>query len=172
MTVNRGFVLMTVVPILTVMTLLVLVNMKWVMRYHKRQHQWHAYQNRMALLDQAAETLAGQLEARGTQCMTPIQSDVQLFHHLLHRGCKFANNYQYLITDLGAYVCLKIKGSEDESSTRHWLLSVLDPHLGRRFVQLRVAMPIPNQPCLWPKETVVQKGILTWRYVSYTLNGI
>ena len=156
---QQGFVLMTIVLLLTVVTTLVLANLRWVALDWKRCYDLHHYQQKLRNTEQIAEQVAGKFANNpGLLCgyadqLTPPSSAV-----LLERGCRISEHYRYLITDLGLFPCIKLSS---KLSTRHWLLSMLDEQLPNHRLQFRIVSAEPSQPCPGSAVIVVQTNILT-----------
>ena len=156
---QQGFVLMTIIIILTVMTSFVVANLRWVALDWKRYTDLHRFQEKIMHLEQIAEDLGARLESNVLHgCILDNQDAAVLQSNLLHNGCKFSQHYRYGITDLGVFPCVKLS---PKLSTHHWLLTVKDEQLPNKWLQLRIATAEPYQPCQGGRAVYVQSGILT-----------
>ncbi|MBP6918581.1 MAG: hypothetical protein KBB94_06675 [Legionellaceae bacterium] len=156
---QQGFVLMTIIIILTVLTSLVVANLRWVALDWKRYTDLHRFQEKVMHLEQIAEALGARLGNNALHgCILDNQNDAALQSTLLDKGCKFAQHYCYGISDLGVFPCVKLS---PKLSTHHWLLTVIDEQLPNKWLQLRIATAEPYQPCHGSRAVYVQNGVLT-----------
>lgn len=160
---QQGFLLITVLLILTVMTLLVMANMRWVIGYGKRYHDWIQYQDRISKLEHIGNKLGTEfLDNAPSACFLFNQDDSQLKHIMIQHGCKISEHYRYGVYDLGLYPCIKFSPT---LSTHHWLVTVMDTRLPNVLLQIRVALPIATEICQDAQIRYVKKPVLTWRMV-------
>ncbi len=157
---------MTVMFMMSVLSLLVLANMRLITLSLKRHYQWHRYEERAARLEDAADHLAHEFARHpAKQCVISVKEDHPWRVDTLHSGCVFDTTYRYGVTDLGILACVKSARSKEGGSTHHWLLSVMDMHWKHHMIQIRIATLGPQEPCPDTDVTVVRLGVLTWRYL-------
>ncbi|PJD91411.1 MAG: hypothetical protein CK424_07255 [Legionella sp.] len=162
----RGFILMTVMLMMSVLSLLVLANIRLFTLSLKRHYQWHRYEETTAQLEHATTILAKQFVFHPSKsCLISVKKVQDLKTAILHAGCVFDTKYRYGITDLGSLACVKSSHSQDAISTHHWLLSVMDTHEKQRMIQVRIATPGPQEFCPDTDISVIHPGVLTWRYL-------
>ncbi len=160
---QRGFVLITVVLMLSMMTLLVVANLLWVNLYCKRYHQMHQYQESILHLEQTAEVLATRVtHMQNSECVINQKNDEKLKRTILPYGCLWAQHYRYAISDLGRYPCVRLAAY----STHHWLLSVIDERRPQIMLQWRIATPIPLESCLDTQQIEIHTYFLTRRIIG------
>lgn len=160
---QQGFVLITVVLILSVMTLLVIANMRWVTGYGKRYHDWIQYQDRIGQLEQIGDKLGAEFsDSVASNCFLFNQYDNQLKRIIVQQGCKISEHYRYGVYDLGRYPCIHFSPT---LSTHHWLVTVMDTRLPNVLLQLRIGLPVAAEICLDTQIRYVQNRVLTWRMV-------
>ena len=160
---RQGFVLITVILMLTVMSLLVVANMRWVTLYWKRQMDLQRFQENMIQFDQMVYKMADGFDDHPrASCFINTQDTEQLKQTIWHNGCKLSPYYRYGVTDLGVYPCVKFSPT---LSTHHWLLSVMDERLPHRMLQCHIATPILEQACPKTQVVMIQDGFLTRRLV-------
>ncbi len=161
---QQGFVLITIILMLTVMTSLVFANMRWVTLYWKRYTDLQRFEERMTQFERMADSLANRFEGHPqVGCFIKYQDDEVLKQSILQNGCKVASYYRYGIHDLGVYPCVKFAST---LSSHHWLLSVMDERLPHKLLQLRIATPVPEQPCPKTQIVTIQHSFLTRRLLS------
>ncbi len=175
---KSGFVLLTVVVMLSVITGLILAQNKMIQLAMRRQHLYANSQSREAELDAVTEQLVlglmstkAQLDSQRAQGnrlkMNPrfpadqaVVNDTMLQKQLVEQGQDYAKHYRYLMSDLGDYPCMKLSGSH---ASHHWLLSLLDTEAPTRILILRIATPIQEQPCIEHPVAYHPVGLLSWR---------
>lgn len=156
-----GFVLATVMLMLTVMSVLVLANMRWVILYHKRYMDLHRYQRYMLQFEDSAYALAKQFDAFiDPACYMHKHHLVSLEAEIRQHGCRYASNGHYIVEEIGLYPCVRFTPM---LSTQHWLLSVMDDRLPHRVLQFRIATPVPVQLCEKNQIVMIERNILSQR---------
>lgn len=157
---------MTVMLMMSVLSLLVLANMRLITVSLKHHYQWHRYEERAAHLEYVADHLANAFARHpAKQCVIFAKEDHPWRADRLYSACVFDTTYRYGVTDLGILACVKSAGSKEGGSTHHWLLSVIDMHWKNHMIQIRIATLGPQEPCPATDVSVIRPGVLTWRYL-------
>lgn len=160
---RQGFVLITVILMLTVMTLLVVANMRWVNLYWRRHMDLQRFQEHMMQFEQMADKMAARFDNHPqASCFINTQNTEQLKQTIWKNGCRLSPFYRYAVTDLGVYPCVKFSSI---ISTHHWLLSVMDERLPHRMLQCHIATPILGQSCPKTQVVMIQNSFITRRLV-------
>jgi hypothetical protein len=159
-----GFVLITVIVILSVLTGLVMANMRWIAVDWRRYNDLQRFQKQIQKIEDVAETLGAKLANHALQgCILANQDEESTKFDMMHKGCRIAEHYRYGITDLGVFPCVKLPS---KLSTHHWLLTMVDEQLNHKWLQLRIATAEPYQPCQHGRPVTVQSGILTRHWIK------
>ncbi|MGV3740033.1 MAG: hypothetical protein ACO1N3_01910 [Gammaproteobacteria bacterium] len=160
---QQGFVLMTVIIILSVMTLLVVADFRWLIWDYKQWMAMHNFQERNQQLALIAESVAEKLVLNAPRsCVLDIQfKDQQMKPIIAENTCIVMQQYHYGITDLGVYPCVKLSS---KLSTHHWLVTIMDEQLPNRLLQLRVVTAEADEFCEKNQIVKVKAGILTHRW--------
>lgn len=167
---QSGFVLVTVIVILTVLTGLVMANMRWIAVDWRRYNDLERFQKQIQKIEDIAETLAAKLANHALQgCILSDQNQESIKFNMMYKGCGIAEHYRYGLTDLGVFPCVKLPS---KLSTHHWLLTVIDEQVKHRWLQLRIATAEPYQPCQYSRPVTVQPGVLTRHWIKSTKNSL
>lgn len=158
---QQGFILMTVILILMVMTLWLVNDFRGVILEWKRSNALHRFQERSQQLDHIAEAFALKFSNKKICRLEEQLNDEQIKHLIAKNACVFAGKYHYGVTDLGVYPCVKLSS---KLSTHHWLISMMDPDLPKRLVQLRVVTAETDEFCDKNQVSYVKAGILVRRW--------
>ena len=160
---QQGFVLITLMVILMVLTGLVVANMRWIVVDWRQYHHLLRLQKQRDQCEDIAEKLSTQIGMQRLQnCILGYQKDALLKFNVLHKGCPIGDHYWYGITDLGVFPCVKLSS---KLSTHHWLLTIVDERRNHSFLQLRIASAESYHPCHHSRPIIVQPGILTRRWL-------
>lgn len=160
---QNGFVLVAVMLMMTVMTALIIANMRWILLYKKRYQDLQRFQAYSLQFEEHANALAQQFDGHpSTACVSSSQNTASLKQEIGLHGCKFANDYRYMVQAMGDYPCVRFNS---ELSTQHWLLSAMDQHLPHRVLQFRIATPIPVQYCVKKQIVMIEESILTRHWI-------
>lgn len=161
---EKGFVFVTILIILSVLTVLVVSNMRWVSLDWKRYADMQQFQEHVISLEHMAEGLGHRLSEHPLKsCVIDCQTDNKLLIVSVKKhGCRISQHYRYLLNDLGGYPCVKLT---PKLSTHHWLLTVIDEQLPQKVLQLRIASSEPAQPCPESRVVLGVGGILTRHWV-------
>lgn len=160
---QRGFVLMTVILILTVMTLLVVADFRWLIQDWKHWVAWQHFEECNQQLDHIAESVAEKLVLKASRsCRLDEQlNDERIKAIIAENSCVIMQQYHYGITDLGVYPCVKLAS---KLSTHHWLVSMMDEQLPHRLLQLRLVTAESDELCVKNRIVYVKSGVLTRRW--------
>ena len=161
---EKGFVFVTILIILTVLTVLVVANMRWVTLDWKRYSDMKKFQERVIGLEQIADLLGQELVGHVSHnCVLDYPADNKiLVSSMKKNGCRISQHYRYLLNDLGSFPCVRLT---PKLGTHHWLLTVMDEQLPHKPLQLRIASSEPSQPCLGQDAVYGVGGILTRHWV-------
>lgn len=161
---EKGFVFVTILIILTVLTVLVVANMRWITLDWKRYADMQQFQERVIGLEQMAEALGqGLVGHPPNNCVMDYQLDNKvLVSSIKKNGCRMSQHYRYLLHDLGSFPCIRLT---PKLGTHHWLLTVMDEQLPQKLLQLRIASSEPPQPCIESRAVYGVGGILTRHWV-------
>lgn len=163
---QTGFVLMTTVLMIAMLTVLIVSSMKALWLYVKASHQVVRTHD----LFQKMERFASQVDVTHSTCTISDKTPNQLLEWLsTHAGCTVHDNgddYRYLVGDSGDYPCLHIIQSGTHHSSHHWILTVTSPDLKEVFLQIRMALPTKKLSCEPESIRVIRTGVLSWRKIS------
>ena len=164
---QTGFILLTTMIIVLVSALLVVSLMKSVFLYSKECRQVMASHQAF----HALETVVMRLDLNQTSCFDEETNPNQLIANLVaNKGCTRVDGkrkYTYSISNLGVHPCLSIFSDKAMHSSHHWRITITDPQLPSRILQLRIAKPSDVVAlCELPEEHRIHEGVISWRFVS------
>lgn len=167
--ISRGFILLTTLVMMMVITAFILSMLKTVILYSKITNQRYAHHKSLYEL----ETLIPQLMIKNDiHCLVQENDPNQMVQHLLKgRGCLWKQGqtiYYYLISDLGFYACLRTLLGQKWVSSHHWLVTVVVPS-PQQVLQLRIATPANDLPCDASRQKRIRSGVISWRYLPSSL---
>lgn len=160
---HHGFVLMTLILILSVVTLLVIADLRWLILDKKRLLAIQRFQEKNQQLDRLADKMAlGLVYKLHRPCQLDQHlSDAEIKQYIASNACVIEQHYHYGITDLGIYPCIHLT---TKNSTHHWLVSMMDEQLPHRLIQLRVVTP-EEALCVKKQIIYVPAEILSRRWI-------
>lgn len=170
---NRGFILLTTLCAILVMSTLLLTCLHHILLYHKalnvqeRQHQ-NFYQ-----LEYIAKQLTYSANAMiNKSCVeTRDMANEVILWLIKGQGCSLTvgqAQYRYIIEDLGDFPCLILYHQQQKYATRHLRVSVLsvgNGEYGSSLLQLRFVKPAITYGC-FGEEHQIKEGVSSWRYLS------
>lgn len=160
---EQGSILITIVMILSVLTVLVLANLRWLSLDWRRYEGLRRYEDRKAELEAVAENLGKRFSHHPQLlCSRSDVEDTEIKSVILTKGCKAYQHYRFLAHDLGVLPCVKLS---PEFSTHHWLLSILDEQLPLQVLQMRVVSAEAAQFCPATRVVFIQAPIVTRRWL-------
>lgn len=162
---QMGFILLTTMLVMTIMSLLVISWMQSVIMYQKSLAVLEEHQQRLYDM----QDIALKLNTTATQCR--IDSfDFNLLRYALlhHRGCRYqvgSRAYEYVLADWGEFPCLRIKKGKQSLASHHWLISIFETTHQQNILQIRVATPtISTKICESSTLRFISQGMVSWRY--------
>lgn len=170
---SNGFILLTTLCAIFVMSALLLTSLHHLLLYHKALNaQEQKHQNFYQLEHIAKQLTAFSDVMINKSCVTTRDMANEVIHELIKgEGCSLIideTQYRYIIEDLGDFPCHILYRQQQKYATRHLrvsVLSVADEQYGGSILQLRFVKPTMNGRCLGP-EYRVKGGVNSWRYLS------
>jgi hypothetical protein len=162
---HQGFILLTTVVMMIVITVFILSMLKTVILYTKTTNQRYAHHKNFYEL----ETITPQFILKNdVHCLVGENDPNQMIQRLLKgQGCPWKQGeavYYYLVSDLGVYACLRILSEQKWVSSHHWLVAVMVSS-PQQVLQLRIATPAKQKPCDASRQQRIGSGIISWRYL-------
>jgi len=168
---DKGFIFISTLLMVSVISLLVLTSMHHVLIYFKainaveKQHQELYQLERQAL--KIAKMKSGSIDPH---CMLMNGSANKVIRLLQeNKGCSLAvgkNQYQYFVEDLKDDPCFIHEINRTMFSTHHRRVTIIQRDNATALLQIKYVSVIPNQICLGSMRTV-PLGLSSWRYVIY-----
>lgn len=159
---SNGFILLTAVLMMALLSLLVLSQMQGVLLQVKALRHRVERSRIQNDLEQAAAQL---LHSPARRCVHPGDKPQAMLTLLQQRGgCAYhyhERRFRYVFESLGVVPCLNTR--EGRRSTQHWRLTLATDDAHPALLQLRFAEAVALVPCNEAKETLVKTGILSWR---------
>ena len=167
---QKGVVLFTTMIMLSILTLLILSLMQAILLTVKASNQLAKRHEVFYQLEAAAIQLSGSNFSHEEQACTVSEKNPNEVIELLqrHHGCiKMIGrqSYRYLIVDLGAYPCLRIKSGSQLKSSHHWLLSIATEGSVFEVLQLRIARAVDLVQCVG-NEIIISEGTVSWKHFT------
>lgn len=170
---GTGFILLSTLLTISIISLLVLSCMQHILLYHKAMNALAKQHRNFYQLELVAMQLAQTKLAKVNQdCVVFSDNANQVLQQLVDReACLLtinSENYYYLIEELSDFPCLIIYRKNTKYSTHHRRVSIAykiqdqNTHL---FLQLRQINAINYLTCN-ESEQQVKPGISSWRYLS------
>ncbi len=160
---QSGFVLVTTMMMLAVLTLLILSVMQGGLLYIKSGNQ--IVMNHRLFYQM--ERIANRLDLTTTHCMVQGKNPNQLIQMLLnHQGCIHADGshrFAYVIEDLGLFPCLQVMVDEAGQGSHHWLVTIVALEPPQMVLQMRIAKPEATLICSLLPVNQISSGIVSWR---------
>lgn len=166
---EQGFMLMTTVLMISMISLLVISQMRSIWLYSKLNNQVQASHDKRYALEAAAMSI--RLLNQGPCVVNTIDLNQAIDQLLAKKACHwrdFGQDYLYLISYLGEYPCLQITSNNNVFSSEHWLVTVTidEPHaIKQDLLQLRIATPSRQLACNGSKRSI-HAGLISWRMMS------
>jgi len=166
---SRGFILLTTVLMISLLSILVLTSLQAVYLEFKMINQLIANHRAFYQLEETAKKLAQQID----QLQHCVTQDSDLTHMdsvlLQHQGCKIQNQddtFYYLFTDLGRDNCLVLRLDNIFYTSHQWLVSVMYTKLPGHVLEVRLAFPDEKSACESPKVLQLNGHQMSWRYAG------
>lgn len=163
---GQGFILITVMLLLGLITLWVSVLLQQVLLYAQTANQMLMQHDIFHQLEVTANAIITSpfLHDCTVNFMDPneVKSLVRK-HGCIKKGDK--QNYYYLIDDLGLYPCLHFSIDGREYSSQHWLLTIMSLEPRSPILQIRTAKPSPIVTCNFNAIQLIHSEIISWRYL-------
>lgn len=167
---QKGVVLFMTMIMLSILTLLILSLMQAILLNVKASNQLAKRHEVFYQLEAAANQLSLSNFSHEDQACTADDKNpnevIELLQH--HHGCiKMIGrqSYRYLIVDLGAYPCLRIKSGPRLKSSHHWLLSIATEGAVFELLQLRIAQSVDLVQCVG-NGLIISEGTISWRHLT------
>jgi hypothetical protein len=160
---SAGFILLTTVMMIVVLTVLVMAPLKSVMLYMKAYKAVIESDQMAYNLEQVAYRLAASPFA--ADCIVNDVDPNQIRYLLQQIKCSLKHNdivYDYIINDLGIYPCLKIDAQGILYSSHHWLIHVVASGSKEQRLNLRIAKPDKALPCELMNQRQIHSGLVSW----------
>ena len=162
---KSGFVLLSVLLILSLISGLILSQHRLILLSIRRQFLYAEHQHRLNQLDRVAERLIRLIQNNPkTLRLSPIVEQPELLRQKLEHGNDYQDDYRYLLSDLGDYPCIKLPKGH---ASHHWLLTLRDKRSRLEVLQIRVASAIADKPCLNHPINYHPGGLLTYRFFVF-----
>ena len=157
---HQGFVLITVIFLLNMLSIFVIAELRWIIADSKRVQAFQQFQEKMQGLDRITERLAEQFiyKIHADCLIKEVIQDEQMKQNITKNTCVVQEHYHYGISDLGIYPCVRLT---KKVGVHHWLLSVMDTDLPNHMVQLRITTPEESAICDKKPIIYIPLGILT-----------
>lgn len=169
---SAGYIFLTTLLTVMVISLLVLTCLQHVLMYHKSVNKIEVQHQNFYQLERIAIQLArAKPSDLNENCLHSDDDANHVIHQLTHsEGCSLAVGllkYRYFIEELGDYSCLIAQSNHTNYSTHHRRVSLmfLGDESQNSLLQIRYIMPIRAQACLGT-EHHVSLGISSWRYFA------
>lgn len=157
-----GFVLISVLIILSIEAMSVIIALESTARYLNLTSQNVRMDTETYLLEAVGHAIiANQLH----ECITDEKDPNRVLNLTQNQGCEYViseHHFRFLISDLGQYLCLRI----NQHSSHHWLITVSTISMPRQILQIRYAMPESEDICK-DEAHVIPGGIISWRVFEY-----
>lgn len=147
---QSGFVLLTTILMIAILSLLVLSLMQGVFLYIKGCNQIVTNHESFYRLEAVADKLV-------------------LSHPACSHGCTLVegkHEYRYELEDLGVFPCLPIKVNNVVYSSRHWRITVAAIQPNPVILQLRIATIAGVAQCDGALPHTIRPGVLSWRKLT------
>ena len=188
--INRGYILLTTLLMISIITILVLSLMQciyWELKIsnqlienHEALYQLEAAANILAkrthdsscIIHEKNPTRISVLMLKNDGCKMTFHSD---HHNPLGKGLDQNNTikkysekdeYYYLISDLREDQCLVIMLDEKQHASHQWLINITNKRFSNYFLQLRISTVGEIANCGLLKPHKIIEGVMSWRIVS------
>lgn len=164
---QTGFVLVTTMMLLAVLTLLILSVMQGLLLYIKSGNQ--TVMNHRLFYQM--EALANRLDVTAPFCKVHDKNPNQLIQMLLnHQGCirvDGSHRFAYVIEDMGLFPCLQVMVDEVGQGSHHWLVTITTLEPSQMVLQIRIAKPEATLICSLLPAKQIPSGIVSWRTLGH-----
>lgn len=175
--VQRGYILLTTLLMIGILTILVLSLMQSVYLDFKMSNQLTMNHQAFYQLESVAKKITNHISEYASQPCVIQEWDPNRVDTVLIRqhGCAISDmqqtelkqTYRYIISDLGVYPCLEIVLDDIRYSSHHWLISIMSERLPTYFLQIRTATIEQLRACELPNVRKISSGVMSWRYTSH-----
>lgn len=166
---QHGFILLTTIMLLSLLSLLVLSEMHTIVLYYKGLNQLTEKRNNFYKMEFLVQQLATKSWQSEDKCVIHERNFNHIISLLKTQGCSLQYEgeiYSYLVEELGVFPCVQAVRAQQHFSTKHWRINMLEKGSRQDFLQLRIVRPIVVQPCNQEKINYVPLGITSWRYLE------
>ena len=167
---QNGAVLLTTLGMIVIFTMIVFSMMQALYLYIKVSHRIAATHEALYQLELIAQKLP--LEKIVDDCVfTGVDMNQMVDLIKAHQGCQWLENkkkYDYLIDDLGIFPCLPFLVDKTLVASHHWIITVSSAASLQAVLQLRIAKPSTIVRCDDRDAHPIEKGIISWRYLTST----
>ncbi|MDP3705800.1 MAG: hypothetical protein Q8R24_07800 [Legionellaceae bacterium] len=172
---QRGYILLTTLLMMGIVTILVLSLMQGVYLDLKMSNQLTKTHDEFYQLESSAQKIKNHMSAYTLRpCVIhewdPNRIDAAL---LRQQGCRLndsqTESQRYIISDLGIFPCLEIILEDVGYASHHWLISIMSERRPSYLLQLRTAVPEPESlaTCELAQKRSIRAGMISWRHVSF-----
>ena len=167
---QEGAVLLTTLGMIVIFTTIVFSMMQALSLYIKISYRIAATHDALYQLELIAQKIF--LEKIDDNCvLTGVDMNQIVSIIKSHHGCQWLDNkkqYDYLMDDLGLFPCLPIIVDKTLVASHHWIITVTSPASFQAVLQLRIAKPSTIVSCNGRDVHPINKGIISWRYLTST----
>lgn len=159
----KGFVLITTILMLFIISSLVLSIQSLIFTYTKAVNQLVIKTQAYYKLDSFTHKILAYFDRYLSEsCIYKnLDMDAISYNMLLKNGCRGPEEDYYLISDLGRFPCMQIDFAKNPYTSHHWLLNTASPDLPNKIMQIRVALISDLSNCKIEQARKINQGMVS-----------
>jgi type II secretory pathway pseudopilin PulG len=159
----RGFILLTTLLLMVIMSVLVLTAMQQILLFAKALQHQKTQEMQFYELESLAYRLISD-KGIDAHCIKPEMDANAILAQVAKRGCVIQEGrlqYRYLIEDLGDYACLMVKFKDQMHPSHHTRITVMQ---NSRYIQIRMIKKGESTNLCEEEWGLLKEGVSCWRH--------